>query len=93
MDGAPRSHAPHTINLIDTPGHADFTFEVLRSLRILDGAICVLDGVAGVEAQTEKVWAQANNYSIPRIVFVNKLDRDGAAFERTIKEIGSRLHG
>jgi elongation factor G len=87
------SHTPHTINLIDTPGHADFTFEVLRSLRILDGAVCILDGVAGVEAQTEKVWAQANNYSIPRIVFVNKLDRDGAAFERTVKEIGSRLHG
>jgi elongation factor G len=62
-------------------------------LRILDGAVCILDGVAGVEAQTEKVWAQANNYSIPRIVFVNKLDRDGAAFERTVREIGSRLHG
>jgi elongation factor G len=89
----PRSHTPHTINLIDTPGHADFTFEVLRSLRILDGAVCILDGVAGVEAQTEKVWAQANNYSIPRIVFVNKLDRDGAAFERTVKEVGSRLRG
>lgn len=89
----PRSHHPHTVNLIDTPGHADFTFEVLRSLRILDGAVCILDGVAGVEAQTEKVWAQANNYSIPRIVFVNKLDRDGAAFERTVKEIGSRLRG
>ncbi|TVY26222.1 Ribosome-releasing factor, mitochondrial [Lachnellula hyalina] len=90
---APKSHVPHTINLIDTPGHADFTFEVLRSLRILDGAVCILDGVAGVEAQTEKVWAQANNYSIPRIIFVNKLDRDGAAFERTIKQIGTRLRG
>ncbi|KAI9050562.1 hypothetical protein LZ554_005723 [Drepanopeziza brunnea f. sp. 'monogermtubi'] len=77
----------------DTPGHADFTFEVLRSLRILDGAVCILDGVAGVEAQTEKVWIQANNYSIPRIVFINKLDRDGAAFNRTVKEIGSRLRG
>lgn len=89
-----RAESPsHTINLIDTPGHADFTFEVLRSLRILDGAVCVLDGVAGVEAQTEKVWAQANNYSIPRIIFVNKLDRDGAAFGRTIKEIGLRLKG
>ncbi|PQE29330.1 putative elongation factor G protein [Rutstroemia sp. NJR-2017a WRK4] len=90
---SPKSHVSHTVNLIDTPGHADFTFEVLRSLRILDGAVCILDGVAGVEAQTEKVWAQANNYSIPRIVFVNKLDRDGAAFGRTVKEIGSRLRG
>lgn len=89
----PRSHSTHTINLIDTPGHADFTFEVIRSLRILDGAVCILDGVAGVEAQTEKVWKQANNWSIPRIVFVNKLDRDGAAFERTVKEVGTRLRG
>lgn len=88
-----RSLTPHTINLIDTPGHADFTFEVIRSLRILDGAVCILDGVAGVEAQTEKVWAQANSWNIPRIVFVNKLDRDGAAFERTVKEVGSRLRG
>lgn len=89
----PRSSSSHTINLIDTPGHADFTFEVLRSLRILDGAVCILDGVAGVEAQTEKVWVQAQKYKIPRIVFVNKLDRDGAAFERTVKEVGSRLKG
>lgn len=88
-----KSQISHTINLIDTPGHADFTFEVLRSLRILDGAVCILDGVAGVEAQTEKVWAQANSYSIPRIAFVNKLDRDGAAFARTVMEIGSRLRG
>lgn len=87
-----RSAISHSINLIDTPGHADFTFEVLRSLRILDGAVCILDGVAGVEAQTEKVWVQANHYKIPRIIFVNKLDRDGAAFHRTVKEIGSRLH-
>lgn len=89
----PRSHIPHTINLIDTPGHADFTFEVIRSLRILDGAVCILDGVAGVEAQTEKVWAQATSWNIPRIIFVNKLDRDGAAFERTVKEVASRLRG
>ncbi|KAH8802813.1 P-loop containing nucleoside triphosphate hydrolase protein [Xylogone sp. PMI_703] len=93
IEGGPRSHTRHTVNLIDTPGHADFTFEVLRSLRVLDGAICILDGVAGVEAQTEKVWAQANKYSIPRFVFVNKLDRDGAAFGRTVKEVGSRLRG
>jgi elongation factor G len=89
----PRSAHSHNINLIDTPGHADFTFEVLRSLRVLDGAVCILDGVAGVEAQTEKVWTQAGNYSIPRVVFVNKLDRDGAAFSRTVKEVGVRLHG
>ena len=89
--GLPRSATPHTINLIDTPGHADFTFEVLRSLRILDGAVCILDGVAGVEAQTEQVWSQASVYNIPRIVFVNKLDREGAAFGRTVKEVGSRL--
>ncbi|EXJ66033.1 ribosome-releasing factor 2, mitochondrial [Cladophialophora psammophila CBS 110553] len=89
----PRSSFPHTINLIDTPGHADFTFEVRRSLRILDGAVCILDGVAGVEAQTEQVWAQAGEWNIPRIAYVNKLDRDGAAFGRTVREIGSRLGG
>lgn len=89
----PRSTLPHTINLIDTPGHADFTFEVMRSLRILDGAVCILDGVAGVEAQTEQVWHQASAYHIPRIVYINKLDRDGAAFGRTVREIGSRLEG
>ena len=83
---------PHTINLIDTPGHADFTFEVVRSLRILDGAVCILDGVAGVEAQTEKVWRQAANYGIPRLIYINKLDRDGAAFGRSVKDIATRLH-
>ncbi|KAL8732275.1 MAG: hypothetical protein Q9166_002847 [cf. Caloplaca sp. 2 TL-2023] len=79
------------INLIDTPGHADFTFEVIRSLRILDGAVCILDGVAGVEAQTEKVWYQAAKYNIPKIIYINKLDRDGAAFGRTVHEIAFRL--
>ncbi|PYH41049.1 mitochondrial elongation factor MEF2 [Aspergillus saccharolyticus JOP 1030-1] len=90
---APRSAHSHTVNLIDTPGHADFTFEVLRSLRILDGAVCILDGVAGVEAQTEQVWHQASTYRIPRIVYINKLDRDGAAFGRTVREVASRLAG
>ncbi|KAI9751138.1 MAG: NAPDH-dependent diflavin reductase [Chaenotheca gracillima] len=83
----------HTINLIDTPGHSDFTFEVVRSLRVLDGAICILDGVAGVEGQTEKVWHQASLYRIPMIIYVNKLDREGAAFGRSVKEIGERLMG
>ncbi|KAL3474556.1 P-loop containing nucleoside triphosphate hydrolase protein [Aspergillus californicus] len=90
---APKSASPHLVNLIDTPGHADFTFEVLRSLRILDGAVCILDGVAGVEAQTEQVWHQASTYNIPRLVYINKLDRDGAAFGRTVREVASRLGG
>lgn len=81
----------HDINLIDTPGHADFTFEVVRSLRILDGAICILDGVAGVEAQTEKVWHQAAEYDIPRIIYINKLDRDGASFARAVQDVAVRL--
>lgn len=85
-------HPSHHINLIDTPGHADFTFEVRRSIRVLDGAVCILDGVAGVEAQTEQVWNQAGEWKIPRIIYVNKLDRDGAAFGRAVREIGSRLN-
>jgi elongation factor G len=83
--------AKRTINLVDTPGHADFTFEVSRSLRVLDGAIAVLDAVAGVEAQTETVWRQADDWNISRIVFVNKMDREGAGFGRTVREIMSRL--
>lgn len=81
----------HKINIIDTPGHADFTFEVIRSLRVLDSAVTILDGVAGVEAQTEKVWKQANALGIPKIAYVNKMDREGAGFSRTVKEIVQKL--
>ncbi|KAI5951381.1 MEF2 [Candida jiufengensis] len=79
------------INIIDTPGHADFTFEVIRSLRVLDGAVTILDAVAGVEAQTEKVWKQSSNLNLPRIIYVNKMDRPGAGFSRTVKEIITKL--
>lgn len=79
------------INIIDTPGHVDFTMEVERSLRVLDSAIAVFDGVAGVEPQSETVWRQANRYHIPRICFINKMDRVGADFERCVSVIKSRL--
>ena len=81
----------HRINIIDTPGHVDFTAEVERSLRVLDGGVVVLDAVAGVEAQSETVWRQADKYSVPRICFINKMDRVGADFERTIEMIEDRL--
>jgi elongation factor G len=81
----------HTINIIDTPGHVDFTVEVERSLRVLDGAVAVFDAVAGVEPQSETVWRQADKYGVPRICFVNKMDRVGAEFHRCVEMISSRL--
>ena len=83
----------HQINLIDTPGHVDFTAEVQRSLRVLDGGVVVFDGVAGVEPQSETVWRQANNYDVPRMCFVNKMDRTGANFQRCVDMIVDRLKG
>ena len=80
-----------TINIIDTPGHVDFTAEVERSLRVLDGAVVVFSAVEGVEAQSETVWRQADRYGVPRICFINKMDRIGASFERTLEQIATRL--
>src|SRR5512134_765647 len=81
----------HQINLIDTPGHIDFTAEVERSLRVLDGAVVVFSGVEGVEPQSETVWHQADRYGVPRIAFINKLDRIGADHERVLGDVGARL--
>ena len=81
----------HRINIIDTPGHVDFTIEVERSLRVLDGACAVFDAVGGVEPQSETVWRQANRYNVPRMAFVNEMDRAGADFLRVVEQIRNRL--
>jgi elongation factor G len=83
----------HKVNIIDTPGHVDFTAEVQRSLRVLDGGVAVFDAVAGVEPQSETVWRQASDYNVPRMCFINKMDRTGANFDRTVSMIVSRLKG
>src|SRR5712675_3713174 len=90
-EAGPYAGPSYRINIIDTPGHVDFTIEVERSLRVLDGAVCVFDSVAGVEPQSETVWRQADKYGVPRICFVNKMDRTGANYWRTVDMIKDRL--
>ncbi len=91
--GMEKQFQPHRINIIDTPGHVDFTIEVERSLRVLDGACAVFDAVSGVEPQSETVWRQANKYKVPRLSFVNKMDRVGANFLRVVEQIKTKLNG
>ena len=88
-----RFNQKYRVNIIDTPGHVDFTVEVERSLRVLDGAVAVFDAVAGVQPQTETVWRQADKYRVPRIAFINKMDRIGADFDHSIRTMRQRLSG
>lgn len=90
-EGSEKQYKRHRVNIIDTPGHVDFTIEVERSLRVLDGAVVVFCGTSGVEPQSETVWRQANKYGVPRIVYVNKMDRQGADFLRVVEQIKKRL--
>src|SRR5579885_1676535 len=91
--GMDMSYPEHRINIIDTPGHVDFTIEVERSMRVLDGACMVYDAVAGVQPQSETVWRQANKYRVPRLAFINKMDRVGATFFKSYEHIKTRLKG
>ena len=91
--GMGKQFQPHRINIIDTPGHVDFTIEVERSMRVLDGAVMVYCAVGGVQPQSETVWRQANKYKVPRIAFINKMDRTGANFLRAVEQIKTRLKG